>query len=109
MRTVLEELEDPAHVLFKPKDVDTFTEKEFDTVLRQVKKLAVGTPKVPFDAVEKMNEEWALMIVSGAAEFVNMRTGAVSNLSSWRIITEPMRDDASARSPSSSTMKSSPL
>ena len=45
--------------------------------------------KVSEDALELFNERWAVVDVDGKAEFLNMKTGKVSNVESFMILTEP--------------------
>lgn len=94
IRLVNLEFEEPSHV-FGDKGPIT-DEAEIKLVIEQVQKLEQGETKASFNAVELMNQEWALMNVAGKVEFMNLETGDVSNKDSWILLTAPKANIASA-------------
>lgn len=90
---VAEEFDDPGHPLHKR---ETLTEAEVKGVIDQVQRLMQGETKVPFSAVDQMNEDWALMNVGGKVEFINLKTGECSNKDSWALLTAPRATIANA-------------
>jgi hypothetical protein len=92
--TLVEEFDDPDNQWFKPDD--PMRKNEVGKIISQVTALDQVEPKTPYSAVERMNEEWALMDVDGKVEFLNLKTGTVSNKDSWTLLTAPYAQIANA-------------
>lgn len=91
---LVEEFDDPANPWHKPGD--PLAKKEVEKVIAQVQALEQVEPRAPYSAVERMNEEWALMNVDGKVEFLNVKTGEVSNKDSWTLLVAPYAQVADA-------------
>ena len=94
IRAVNQEFANPSHV-FGDKGPIT-DEARIKLIIEQVQKLAQGETKASFDAVEQMNQEWALMNVAGKVEFMNLKTSNVSNHESWSLLNAPRAGIAKA-------------
>lgn len=62
-----------------------------DVILKEVLKFDQGTPSdLPFEIVERMNDEWAVLMVDGKVEFLHRPSGVVYPLRDFSLRTKPM-------------------
>jgi len=67
-------------------------EKRLKTIISQVQKLPQGeVADLAFDVVERMNAEWALMFVDGAAEVLNTAKEKPFSLSAFQLKLRPYK------------------
>lgn len=66
-------------------------ERELVRVMQQVKNLPEETPlDMSYDVVERMNAEWAVMMVEGRVEFLHQPSGVCYPLRDFTLRTKPM-------------------
>lgn len=89
--TVNDSFSDPDHEHgikgpIKPSDQD-----RLDHVISEVMKFEQGTPTdLPYDVVERMNDEWAMMMIEGKVEFLHQASGVCYPLRDFTLRTKPM-------------------
>lgn len=65
--------------------------RRLDHVIQEVMKFEQGTPTdLSYDVVERMNQEWAMMMVDGRVEFLHQPSGVCYPLRDFTLRTKPM-------------------
>lgn len=86
--TVNEEFANPDHEYARKGPITD--QKRLDHVASEAIKFEKSTPSdLPFDMVEEMNSEWALMFVDGKAEVMQRATGKAFTLQDFKTKTLP--------------------
>ncbi len=88
IRSVNDEFADPDTEFGNRGPLD---ERELMLVIQQVKNLPEETPlDMSYDVVERMNAEWAMMMVDGRVEFLHQPSGVCYPLRDFTLRTKPM-------------------